>query len=188
VLLTVAFFVRVLYVCTHICTLFGWVLRRVYIAAKFSVFCYNVLCDKYATRQLYAYCPSWALDWDYRKQQILKEITTHSSDIILLQEVETREFYGYFRCVSQYSVSLCPGTCTSCMGENQLAFGSSPHTFSSCRLYPWLARSLPYVQAGAPPARLRRNLQGEVAGGWFISIGFCLSFWSPVVCFSHQTI
>lgn len=65
--------------------------------AKFSVFCYNVLCDKYATRQLYAYCPSWALDWDYRKQQILKEITSHSSDVILLQEVETREFFGYFR-------------------------------------------------------------------------------------------
>ena len=30
--------------------------------------CYNVLCDKYATRQMYGYCPSWALNWEYRKK------------------------------------------------------------------------------------------------------------------------
>jgi CCR4-NOT transcription complex subunit 6 len=64
---------------------------------EMTVLCYNVLSDKYATRQLYAYCPSWALDWDYRKQQILKEIAHRDADIILLQEVETREFYGYFQ-------------------------------------------------------------------------------------------
>lgn len=34
----------------------------------FTVMCYNVLCDKYATRQMYAYCPSWALNWEYRKK------------------------------------------------------------------------------------------------------------------------
>ncbi|KAA0717287.1 CCR4-NOT transcription complex subunit 6-like [Triplophysa tibetana] len=33
-----------------------------------TVMCYNVLCDKYATRQLYGYCPSWALNWEYRKR------------------------------------------------------------------------------------------------------------------------
>lgn len=66
-------------------------------ADAFSCFCFNVLCDKYATRQIYAYCPSWALDWDYRKQQILKEISTQNSDLILLQEVENQEFYGYFQ-------------------------------------------------------------------------------------------
>lgn len=34
----------------------------------FTVMCYNVLCDKYATRQMYGYCPSWALTWEYRKK------------------------------------------------------------------------------------------------------------------------
>lgn len=34
----------------------------------FTVMCYNVLCDKYATRQMYGYCPSWALSWEYRKK------------------------------------------------------------------------------------------------------------------------
>lgn len=47
--------------------------------------CYNVLCDKYATRQMYGYCPSWALDWDYRKKGILDEIRHYSADIISLQ-------------------------------------------------------------------------------------------------------
>ena len=63
----------------------------------YSVFCYNVLCDKYATRQLYGYCPSWALDWNYRKAQILREIYSHGTDIVLLQEVETNEYHTFFR-------------------------------------------------------------------------------------------
>lgn len=46
---------------------------------------YNVLCDKYATRQQYGYCPTWALVWDYRKQAILKEILDSTADIVALQ-------------------------------------------------------------------------------------------------------
>lgn len=48
---------------------------------------YNVLCDKYATRQLYGYCPQWALDWDYRKNTILKEILQFNADILSLQVI-----------------------------------------------------------------------------------------------------
>lgn len=47
--------------------------------------CYNVLCDKYATRQLYGYCPSWALNWEYRKKSIMQEIMGCNADIISLQ-------------------------------------------------------------------------------------------------------
>lgn len=47
--------------------------------------CYNVLCDKYATRQLYGYCPSWALNWEYRKKAIMQEILSCNADIISLQ-------------------------------------------------------------------------------------------------------
>lgn len=39
--------------------------------------CYNVLCDKYATRQMYGYCPSWALSWEYRKKVIPLTINTN---------------------------------------------------------------------------------------------------------------
>jgi mRNA deadenylase 3'-5' endonuclease subunit Ccr4 len=51
----------------------------------FTVMCYNVLCDKYATRQMYGYCPSWALEWEYRKKGILDEIRHYAADIISLQ-------------------------------------------------------------------------------------------------------
>ncbi|NXL94316.1 CNOT6 protein, partial [Alectura lathami] len=62
----------------------------------FSVMCYNVLCDKYATRQLYGYCPSWALNWEYRKKAIMQEILSCNADIISLQEVETEQYYSFF--------------------------------------------------------------------------------------------
>ncbi|TRZ04385.1 hypothetical protein DNTS_017698, partial [Danionella cerebrum] len=64
--------------------------------AVFTVMCYNVLCDKYATRQLYGYCPSWALSWEYRKKGIMEEITNCEADIISLQEVETEQYYTFF--------------------------------------------------------------------------------------------
>lgn len=47
--------------------------------------CYNVLCDKYCTRQMYGYCPTWALNWDYRKKGIIEEIRHNAADIISLQ-------------------------------------------------------------------------------------------------------
>ncbi|KAL0993854.1 hypothetical protein UPYG_G00114750 [Umbra pygmaea] len=65
-------------------------------AVMFSVMCYNVLCDKYATRQLYGYCPSWALNWEYRKKSIMQEIMNCNADIISLQEVETEQYYNFF--------------------------------------------------------------------------------------------
>ncbi|XP_037114912.1 CCR4-NOT transcription complex subunit 6-like [Syngnathus acus] len=64
--------------------------------AAFTVMCYNVLCDKYATRQLYGYCPSWALSWEYRKKGIMEEINSGDADIVSLQEVETEQYYAFF--------------------------------------------------------------------------------------------
>uniref|UniRef100_A0A182UYT1 poly(A)-specific ribonuclease n=2 Tax=gambiae species complex TaxID=44542 RepID=A0A182UYT1_ANOME len=66
-------------------------------ACIFTVMCYNVLCDKYATRQMYGYCPSWALSWEYRKKAILDEIRHYAADIISLQEVETDQFFNFFK-------------------------------------------------------------------------------------------
>jgi CCR4-NOT transcription complex subunit 6 len=52
---------------------------------SFSVLCYNVLCDKYATESMYGYTPSWALAWDYRKEQIMRDLTKYPADIVCLQ-------------------------------------------------------------------------------------------------------
>lgn len=62
----------------------------------FTVMCYNVLCEKLASRQLYSYCPSWALSWDFRKTVIMKEIKQYDADIICLQEVESGQYETFF--------------------------------------------------------------------------------------------
>ena len=41
--------------------------------------------DSYATRQMYGYCPQWALSWEYRKKGILDEVRHYGADIISLQ-------------------------------------------------------------------------------------------------------
>jgi CCR4-NOT transcription complex subunit 6 len=64
---------------------------------KLRVLSYNILADGYATPEQYYYCPSWALEWDYRKTGILKEISQHDCDIICLQEVEAKQYADYFQ-------------------------------------------------------------------------------------------
>lgn len=66
--------------CMGDCNLF-----HIFPTGIFTVMCYNVLCDKYATRQMYGYCPSWALEWEYRKKGIMDEIKHYLADIITLQ-------------------------------------------------------------------------------------------------------
>jgi CCR4-NOT transcription complex subunit 6 len=58
--------------------------------------CYNILCNKYATSQMYFYCPPWALEWNYRKSRILVEIQRSNPDILCLQELEMAQFEEYF--------------------------------------------------------------------------------------------
>lgn len=53
----------------------------------FSVLSYNILADLYALRYKYGYCPTWALVWEYRRQNLLHEIIEYHADILCLQEV-----------------------------------------------------------------------------------------------------
>uniref|UniRef100_A0A672R1I2 poly(A)-specific ribonuclease n=1 Tax=Sinocyclocheilus grahami TaxID=75366 RepID=A0A672R1I2_SINGR len=90
--------------------------------AVFTVMCYNVLCDKYATRQLYGYCPSWALNWEYRKKGIMEEITNCDADIISLQEVETEQYYTFFLETLKergYDGFFCPKSRAKLMSEQE---------------------------------------------------------------------
>ena len=57
-------------------------------AYTFAVLSYNILCEKYATAQMYGYTPSWALAWDYRKECILQELVSYNAEFFCLQEVE----------------------------------------------------------------------------------------------------
>ena len=51
----------------------------------FSLMCYNVLCDKYCSRQIYGYSPRWSLRWDHRQRLILDEICNCNADVVCLQ-------------------------------------------------------------------------------------------------------
>ena len=64
---------------------------------RVTVLTYNVLADLYATSRMYSYTPSWALAWNYRRQNILKEIVQHDADILCLQEVQSDYFEDFSR-------------------------------------------------------------------------------------------
>ncbi|XP_051140757.1 carbon catabolite repressor protein 4 homolog 1-like [Andrographis paniculata] len=65
-------------------------------AGTFTVLSYNILSDAYASSELYSYCPSWALSWTYRRQNLLREIVAYRADIICLQEVQNDHFEEFF--------------------------------------------------------------------------------------------
>jgi CCR4-NOT transcription complex subunit 6 len=62
----------------------------------FSVLCFNILCEMYATERLYGYTPSWALEWSYRRDLIMAELLKHQADFLCLQEVQTAQYEEYF--------------------------------------------------------------------------------------------
>ncbi|PIN07168.1 Glucose-repressible alcohol dehydrogenase transcriptional effector CCR4 [Handroanthus impetiginosus] len=69
---------------------------RILSGGTFSVLSYNILSDVYATSELYSYCPSWALSWTYRRQNLLREIVGYRADIVCLQEVQSDHFEEFF--------------------------------------------------------------------------------------------
>ncbi|XP_057500402.1 carbon catabolite repressor protein 4 homolog 1-like [Actinidia eriantha] len=65
---------------------------RISSTGTFTVLSYNILSDVYSTSELYSYCPSWALSWPYRRQNLLREIVGYHADIVCLQEVQSDHF------------------------------------------------------------------------------------------------
>ncbi len=64
---------------------------------ELRVVTYNLLADLYAQsevsrNQLYPYCPPYALDIEYRRLLLLKELRGYNSDILCLQEVDQKVF------------------------------------------------------------------------------------------------
>ncbi|XP_026675284.1 2',5'-phosphodiesterase 12 [Ceratina calcarata] len=64
---------------------------------SFRVTSYNILANLYSETSLskdtlYPYCPQYALSMDYRKLLILKELIGFNSDIICLQEVDSKVY------------------------------------------------------------------------------------------------
>mmetsp|Transcript_13036 Transcript_13036/g.39493 ORF Transcript_13036/g.39493 Transcript_13036/m.39493 type:complete len:591 (+) Transcript_13036:158-1930(+) len=62
----------------------------------FTLLTYNLLADLYATTDQFPYCPPWVLGWQYRKQNLLKELLQYSADILCLQEVQSTHFTSFW--------------------------------------------------------------------------------------------
>ncbi|OEU16815.1 Exo_endo_phos-domain-containing protein [Fragilariopsis cylindrus CCMP1102] len=60
--------------------------------ARFRIVSYNVLAEIYATQQQYPYCDIWALSWEYRFHNIMREIVDAAPDVICLQEVQADHY------------------------------------------------------------------------------------------------
>ncbi|GLT96229.1 hypothetical protein SLE2022_138700 [Rubroshorea leprosula] len=69
---------------------------RISSSGTFTVLSYSILSDSYASSELYSYCPSWALSWPYRRQNLLREIIGYRADIVCLQEVQNDHFEEFF--------------------------------------------------------------------------------------------
>lgn len=52
---------------------------------SFRVVQYNVLAEVYASCERYYYCPRSAMMWQFRRQNLLKEILSYNPDVICLQ-------------------------------------------------------------------------------------------------------
>ena len=59
---------------------------------RFRIVTYNILAEIYATQQQYPYCDLWALSWEFRFQNILREIIDACPDVICLQEVQADHY------------------------------------------------------------------------------------------------
>mmetsp|Transcript_25446 Transcript_25446/g.46111 ORF Transcript_25446/g.46111 Transcript_25446/m.46111 type:complete len:617 (-) Transcript_25446:205-2055(-) len=64
--------------------------------ARFRILTYNCLAEIYATQQQYPYCDFWALSWDFRFQNILREIVDVGPDVVCLQEVQADHYEDHF--------------------------------------------------------------------------------------------
>ncbi|EOD06154.1 hypothetical protein EMIHUDRAFT_219492 [Emiliania huxleyi CCMP1516] len=61
----------------------------------FTLLTYNVLSEIYATADAYPYCAAWALPWNYRRRNIMRELINYRADIMCLQEVQADHFENF---------------------------------------------------------------------------------------------
>jgi CCR4-NOT transcription complex subunit 6 len=63
---------------------------------SFTTLSYNILCPSFAPSTSYAYTPSWALEWSYRREILLEELINASADVVCLQEIDSEQYSEWF--------------------------------------------------------------------------------------------
>jgi CCR4-NOT transcription complex subunit 6 len=114
----------------HVCPLTSPEERLHLAQSPFKVVCYNVLADIYANRQIYPYCPTWALAWNYRRNNILRELLSYNSDLLCLQEVQGDHFENFFQ--PQLAKHGYEGVFKS---KTRDALGDNPNAIDGCAIF-----------------------------------------------------
>ncbi|KAF4629749.1 hypothetical protein G7Y89_g8395 [Cudoniella acicularis] len=112
---------------------------------SFKVFSYNILCDKACTETLYGYTPSEALAWEWRREQVLKEIDEQNADIVCLQEVDSDTHYEFLSpklSVRGYKGVFWPRPRSKTMPEKDAKFVDGCATFFKGSKFILLEKSL----------------------------------------------
>jgi CCR4-NOT transcription complex subunit 6 len=89
---------------------------------RFKVFSFNILNEGACTERLYGHSPKAALDWAYRKEQVLQEIKAQDADFVCLQEVEAdtfKEYFCYELAFSKYKGVFWPRSRAKTMSEKE---------------------------------------------------------------------
>jgi len=64
---------------------------------RFRMLTYNILAEIYATQQMYPYCDFWALNWNYRVVNLIRELKDAAADIMCLQEVQADHYEKHLK-------------------------------------------------------------------------------------------
>eukprot|EP00210_Caulerpa_lentillifera_P005163 g4935.t1 len=66
---------------------------------RFTVLSYNLLADLYALARdfTHSYCPDYAISWNYRRQNLVRELLSYGADIMCLQEVQSNHYEDYLK-------------------------------------------------------------------------------------------
>ncbi|KAJ4839899.1 hypothetical protein Tsubulata_042751, partial [Turnera subulata] len=97
---------------------------------KFTVLSYNILAEMYANQNMYSYCPTWALLWEYRKRNLLNEIIKYDADIVCLQEVQSDHFESFFK-----PELLKHGYCVLYKHKTQPLYTRNQYIFDGCATF-----------------------------------------------------
>ncbi|KAF2773808.1 glucose-repressible alcohol dehydrogenase-like protein transcriptional effector [Teratosphaeria nubilosa] len=130
-------------------------------AETFSVFSWNMLCDRGATQSAFGYTPSQALSWDHRKRVISDELRERNADIMALQEIDQESYNEYFRpnlAMEDYKGIFWPKTRAQTMADKEAKIVDGCAIFYKNSKYVLLDK---HLIAYNRQALIRQDMKGE---------------------------
>lgn len=71
--------------------------QKSYMTNPITLASYNILASVYCSESFCPHCPDWARHWNYRRDNILRDLTNMNADIICLQEVQFEHYKDFIK-------------------------------------------------------------------------------------------